>query len=130
MSTPPESSSVSMTEAENCLWDCLCTSDFGPDTFRPQYVVGGYTVDFCSPAHKLIVEVDDPESLEHDEFYSIRNAWLAADGWRLLRFTSHDTLKNTGGVLSVILAATRRKDMPVPGTGNKSLEAMIMDFEI
>src|SRR5258706_42721 len=111
MSTTPESSSVNMTDAENCLWNCLCTSDLGPDAFRPQHVVGGYIVDFCSPVHKLIVEVDDPELLEHDEFYVIRNAWLAAEGWRLLRFTSHDTLKNTGGVLSVILAATRRKDM-------------------
>lgn len=126
----PESSSVSMTDAENRLWSCLCESDFDPDIFKPQYVIGSYTVDFCSPRYKLIIEVDDPDALEHDEFYVIRNAWLEADGWRLLRFTSHDTLKNTNGVLSVILAATRRKDMPAPSTGNKSLEAMIMDFEI
>ena len=130
MVTNPKSWSVGMTDAENCLWNCLCASDFGPEVFRPQYVVGGYTVDFCSPAHKLIIEVDDPEALEHDEFYVIRNAWLEADGWRLLRFTNHDTLKNTGGVLSVIMAATRRKDMPAPSTAGKSVEAMIMDFEI
>ena len=130
MSATPESASVNMTDAEHRLWNCLCESDFGKDTFRPQHKIGGYIVDFCAPAHKLIVEVDDPEALEHDEFYVIRNAWLEADGWRLLRFTSHDTLKNTGGVLSVILAATRRKDMPAPNTPGKSLEAMIMDFEI
>ncbi len=130
MSATPESASVGMTDAENRLWSCLCTSDFGSDTFQSQYGVGGYIVDFCSPAHRLIIEVDDPESLEHDEFYVIRNAWLEADGWRLLRFTSHDTLKNTGGVLSVILAATRRKDMPAPSVAGKSVEAMIMDFEI
>ncbi len=123
-------SEVNMTDAENRLWGCLCSSNLGSDTFQPQYVVGGYTVDFCSPQHKLIVEVVDPEFLEHDEFYVIRNAWFAADGWRLLRFTSHDTLKNTNGVLSVILAATRRKDMPTTSTAGKSLAGIMADFEI
>jgi very-short-patch-repair endonuclease len=125
MSTTP----VSMTDAENRLWNCLCESDLGSDVFHPQYVVGSYTVDFCAPQHKLIIEVDDPELLEHDEFYVIRNAWLEAAGWRLLRFTSHDTLKNTNGVLSVILAVVRKADKSVLRLAGKSLAEM-MDFEI
>ncbi len=122
-------SEVNMTDAENRLWGCLCSSNLGSDTFQPQYVVGGYTVDFCSPQHKLIIEVDDPQTLEHDEFYVIRNAWLEAAGWRLLRFTSHDTLKNTNGVLSVIVAVARKGDRSVSRLAGKSLAEM-MDFEI
>lgn len=122
-------SEVNMTDAENRLWGCLCSSDLGSNVFQPQYVVGSYTVDFCSPQHKLIIEVDDPQTLEHDEFYVIRNAWLEAAGWRLLRFTSHDTLKNTNGVLSVILAVVRKGDKSVSRLAGKSLAEM-MDFEI
>jgi very-short-patch-repair endonuclease len=125
----PDISEVNMTDAENRLWSCLCSSPLGSDTFHPQYVIGNYTVDFCSPQHKLIIEVDDPQTLEHDEFYVIRNAWLEAAGWRLLRFTSHDTLKNTNGVLSVILAVVRKGDKSVSRLAGKSLAEML-DFEI
>lgn len=120
---------VNMTDAENCLWNCLCSSEFGPDVFHPQYLVGGYTVDFCSPSLKLIVEIEHPEFLEHDEFYMIRNAWFKADGWRLLRFTDHDALKNTEGVLSVILASVGRRDPSRPGTTVRPVGGFV-DFEI
>jgi very-short-patch-repair endonuclease len=74
--------------------------------------------------------VDDPENLEHDEFYVIRNAWFKADGWRLLRFTSHDALKNTNGVMSVILSVVRRIIDPSASRPiDKSFAGMI-DFEI
>ena len=104
-----------MTEAENRLWIALCAASFPPMEFHPQYTVGNYTVDFCAPDEKLIIEVDDPEALEHDEFYVIRNAWFKAEGWRLLRFTSHDALKNTAAVLSVISAVLRKSS----GTGEE-----------
>lgn len=118
-----------MTEAENRLWASLRAADLGSVEFHPQHNIGGYTVDFCAPSQKLIVEVDDPEALEHDEFYVIRNAWFKADGWRLLRFTSHDALKNTAGVLSVIQAVLRGKDPAQLRAKNKAMEGMI-DFEI
>lgn len=125
MSTTP----VNMTEAENCLWKCLCSSEFGQDSFHPQYRMGGYTVDFCSPSYKLIVEIEHPEFLEHDEFYVIRNAWFKAEGWRLLRFTDHDALKNTEGVLSVILASVGKRDPKAPRTAVRPIGG-VLDFEI
>jgi very-short-patch-repair endonuclease len=129
MPATPESSQVNMTDAENRLWTCLCAADLGTVEFHPQHVVGEYTVDFCAPQEKLIIEVDDPQALEHDEFYVIRNAWLKAEGWRLLRFTSHDVLKNTEGVSSVILAVVRKSGKAAIRSAGKSLEG-IMDFEI
>jgi very-short-patch-repair endonuclease len=119
-----------MTDAENRLWNCLCATDLGVVEFHPQHAIGNYTVDFCAPGSKLIIEVDDPQALEHDEFYVIRNAWFKAEGWRLLRFTSHDVLKNTQGVASVILAVVRRIiDPSAPRPADKFLAGMI-DFEI
>lgn len=120
---------VHMTDAETCLWNCLCSSRLGPDAFYTKHVVGGYTVDFCSPRWKLIVEIDDPQYVEHDEFYVIRNAWFAADGWRLLRFTDHDALKNTEGVVSVILASVGKRDPNVPRTAVRPIGG-VLDFEI
>ncbi len=129
MSVTPENPQVNMTDAEKHLWTCLCGADLGPVEFRPQQTIGGYTVDFSAPDPKLIVEVDDPQTLEHDEFYVMRNAWLKADGWRLLRFTSHDVLKNTDAVLSVILAVLHKSGPAALRSAGKSLESM-MDFEI
>lgn len=120
---------ANMTDAENCLWASLRAADLGSVEFHPQHSIGEYTVDFCAPAARLIVEVDDPQALEHDEFYLIRNAWFKAEGWRLLRFTSHDVLKNTEAVLSVILAVLRKSGPAALRLAGKSLEGMI-DFEI
>ena len=129
MPATPKNSQNYMTEAENRLWSCLCAADLGPVEFHPQHVIGGYTVDFCAPSQKLIIEVEDPQTVEHDEFYMIRNAWFKADGWRLLRFTNHDALKNTDAVLSVILAILRKSGPAALRSAAKSLEG-VMDFEI
>lgn len=98
-----------MTEAERFLWANLSAGQVGSLEFLPQYTIGNYVVDFCALHPKLIIEVDDPQALERDEFYVIRNAWLEAEGWRLLRFTSHDVLKNVAAVLSVIRATIQKK---------------------
>ncbi len=53
-------------------------------------MIGPYTVDFLWPAHRLIVEVDGWEThgtrtaFEDDR---ARDAWLTAQGYRVVRFT-------------------------------------------
>ena len=56
----------------------------------PEQVIGPYTVGFLWPAHRLIVEVDGWEThgtrtaFEDDR---ARDAWLTAQGYRVVRFT-------------------------------------------
>ena len=129
MSTPSENPQAKMTDAKSSLWAALCAANLSPVKFHPQHNIGGYTVDFCAPDEKLIVEVNDPQTIEQDEFYVMRNALFKAEGWRLLRFTDHDALKNTEAVLSVILAVIHKDDPATVRSAGKSLEGFL-DFEI
>jgi very-short-patch-repair endonuclease len=74
--------------------------------------IGSYIVDFACLSRKLIVEVDGgqhSESLRDKR----RDAWLKTQGFEVLRFWNNDVLKNTEGVLELILIAL--KDRPSPG---------------
>jgi len=65
---------------------------------------GSFVVDFACLLRKLIVEVDGgqhagPEQRLEDQK---RSAWLAAKGYRVLRFWNHEVLDNIEGVLERI----------------------------
>ena len=60
--------------------------------FRRQAAIGAYVVDFVCFPRKLIVELDGPQHLmaaaqEHD---GRRTAWLAAQGFRVIRFRNQE----------------------------------------
>jgi very-short-patch-repair endonuclease len=65
--------------------------------------MGAYRPDFVCHAAKLIVEADGGHhGVERD---GDRDAWLASQGFRTLRFWNDDTFNNEEGVLAVILSA-------------------------
>ena len=85
-------------------------------SFRRQTPIGPYVVDFVCHAAKLIIEVDGGQHFEakqiaHDER---RRAYLAAQGYRVLRFSNLDVLKNKAGVLETIAAALGKTKGPLP----------------
>jgi very-short-patch-repair endonuclease len=45
---------------------------------------------------------------------AVRDAWLKARGYRVLRFWNNDVIKNTNGVLEVIAAALQAESPPHP----------------
>ena len=59
--------------------------------FRRQAPIGSYIVDFLCVAQNLIVEVDGSQHVEsfRDE---ARDAWLARERYRVLRFWNHEVL--------------------------------------
>jgi adenine-specific DNA-methyltransferase len=65
-------------------------------------------VDFACLGAKLIVEVDGGQ--HSDEKDARRTALLEANGFRILRFSNHDVLRNRDGVLAVIQAALTARD--------------------
>ncbi|MGE0609383.1 MAG: endonuclease domain-containing protein [Pirellulales bacterium] len=98
-----------MTDAEKFLWNQLRGRRFGSFKCRRQAPIGPYVADFVCWECRLIVEIDgahhaEPEQQAHDER---RTRWLAAQGYRVLRFGNEAVLNEIGTVESTIWAALR-----------------------
>ena len=94
-----------VTDAEQALWRELRARRLGGHKFRRQWTIGPYIADFCCLERGLIVEVDGGQHTPKRD--SRRTRFLAAEGFRLLRFWNNDVLGNLEGVLLVILEALR-----------------------
>ena len=92
------------TDAERALWYALRDRRLQSLKFRRQAPVGPYIADFLCIAHRLIVEADGGQHAESLRD-AIRDAWLARAGYRVLRFSNHDVLRQRDSVLATILAA-------------------------
>ena len=107
------------TQAERQLWQLLRKSQLDGLKFRRQAVIGQYIVDFCCPAHKLIVEVDGESHVGRGDADEARSRLLEQRGYRVLRVTNDDVLSNLEAVGLAILEAARilnsnSKDIPTP----------------
>ena len=93
-----------MTDAERLLWRHLRSHRLAGEKFRRQQPLGGYVVDFVHFGARLIVEADGGQhnTSHHD---AQRDAWLKAQGFRVLRFWNNEILLNTDDVLAVIFEA-------------------------
>ena len=70
-----------------------------------QYVIGDYIVDFICRSKNFIIEVDgsyhaEPRQKEEDK---IRQNWLEAIGYDVIRFTNEEILFNTDNVIKSII---------------------------
>jgi very-short-patch-repair endonuclease len=99
-----------MTYAERLLWNGLRNRGLEGFKFRRQAPIGRYVADFVCEDCKLIVELDgaphdSPEQQDHD---ALRDSWLRAQGYEVLRL--HNDLVIGGGniPLELILAALKR----------------------
>ncbi|WP_294329111.1 endonuclease domain-containing protein [uncultured Sphingomonas sp.] len=114
-----------MTPPEIALWLALRKNDAGL-RFRKQHPAGAYILDFyCAPA-MLAIEVDGQAHAFGDrpERDATRDAWLKAQGVRVLRYTAADVLRHTDSAVRQILAiaidrraklqAARRPPPPSP----------------
>ena len=114
-----------MTRAETLLWRHLKAHRLARLGFRRQAPMGNYIPDFVAHSCKLIVEIDGQrhdfeERIQHDER---RDAWFGSRGYRMLRFTNDDVMKNLEGVALAILQAAEpgappSLTLPRKGGGN------------
>lgn len=89
--------------AERVLWKLLRGRQLEGCKFRRQVPVGPYIADFVCFEHRLIVEAD---SALHDQARDARrNAWLNAEGFRVLRFANSEIITRPENVLMAILDA-------------------------
>ncbi len=93
-----------MTDAERRLWAKLRLNQLKGCRFYRQRPIGDYIVDFFSPRAKLVIEVDGGQhsSAETTEYDRLRDDYMSSLGFRVLRFTNTDVLKNTEGVIERI----------------------------
>ncbi|HEY4345338.1 MAG TPA: endonuclease domain-containing protein [Parvibaculum sp.] len=103
---------VNQTDAEKRLWSHLRNRAFFGFKFRRQAPIGPFIVDFLCEERKLIVELDGGQHGEQAEADARRSGYLQAQGYRVNRFWNNDTLANTEGVLTLILAALREAPHP------------------
>jgi very-short-patch-repair endonuclease len=121
-----------MTRAEILLWRHLKADRLAGLGFRRQTPIGNYIADFVAHACKLIVEVDG-ESHDFEERIrrdAGRDRWFTSRGYRVLRFTNDDVLKNLEGVVLSIAEAAEQAaplslTLPRKGGGNPSADASL-----
>ena len=82
-----------MTAAETVVWRILRDRRIGAK-FRRQVPIGPYVADFACVAARLIVEIDgrSHDGLESRQRDRERDAWFAAQGWRVVRFDDGEAL--------------------------------------
>ncbi|MDZ4370044.1 MAG: endonuclease domain-containing protein [Phenylobacterium sp.] len=97
------------TSTERFLWRLLRDRRLEGLKFRRQTPLGPYVLDFVCLRHRLVVEADGPF---HDAVRdAARDKWLAAQGFRVLRFANRDITNRDWSVIDSI----RRAVLADPG---------------
>jgi very-short-patch-repair endonuclease len=89
------------TPAERLLWRHFSRSQLGVK-FSRQMEVGRFFANFLCRELKLVVEID---GFSHDlrpEYDADRDGWFVGEGYRVLRFTNEDVLRNVAGVVTAV----------------------------
>src|SRR5882757_6128849 len=79
---------TNQTGAEMKLWRELRKLETKGTHFRRQVPIGAYVADFACLASRLVIELDGSQHGEepNKERDEARTRWLAAEGYRVLRF--------------------------------------------
>jgi len=72
--------------------------------FRREQPIGKYVVDFANLEKKLVIEVDGGQHAM-DPGDRVRDEWLRAEGYKVLRFWDNEVFSNLEGVLEMIRKA-------------------------
>ena len=106
------------TEAEKYIWYMLRLKNLGVK-FRRQTAIGHYVVDFVCFERQIVIEIDGGQH-ENNESDKVRDKWLKAEGFEVLRFWNHDVLKNRDGVLKMIIERLKTPTLTLPTRGRES----------
>ncbi len=92
------------TMAERLLWKLLRNGRLEGFKFRRQVPIGRYVADFVCLRHRLIVEADGPWHEDNPRDLD-RDAWLAAQGFKVLRFPNNEIVTAPENILMAIIDA-------------------------
>ena len=89
-----------MTQAERLLWRHLRARRFFGYKFRRQVPIGPFIVDLVCMDARLVIEVDGGQHACRHLQDEARDAFLAREGFRTVRFWNNEVLGNVEGVLA------------------------------
>jgi very-short-patch-repair endonuclease len=105
--TPARDLRRNMTDAERLLWYFLRARRFAGCKFRRQHPIGPFIADFACVERRLVIEADGGQHAESASD-ARRTRWLAAEGWRVVRFWNDDSMRRTDDVLEEIRKAVEQ----------------------
>jgi len=91
------------TDAEAAMWRLLRHRQLAHLKFRRQVPFQAYILDFVCFDRRLVIEIDGSQHASSDRDER-RDAALAAEGFRTLRYWNNDVLQNPLSVLEDLLA--------------------------
>jgi very-short-patch-repair endonuclease len=104
------------TDAERKLWPRLRRLSINDSHFRRQATIGPYFADFACHRRRLVIELDGGQHNREEEGRrdARRDAYMRANGYRILRFWNNDVMHNIEGVIETIAQAMRAPPPPTP----------------
>jgi len=90
------------TTAEELFWELVRNRQFMGLKFRRQHQIGDYIADFYCHEHRLVVELDGGIHKTTQKKDHKRDAWMKAQGFKVLRFTNEQLLSDPESVLNEI----------------------------
>ena len=85
---------ASVSRAEKFLWKKILSRKQLGVGFKRQRPIGNYIVDFFSAEIKMIVEIDGSSHMNTSEYDSVRQSWLEAEGYKVIRFSEKEVLND------------------------------------
>ena len=101
------------TRAERKLWRYLRSRSLAGYKFVRQEPIGPYVVDFVCRERRLVIEVDGGQHADNARDV-VRERWLVAHRYRVLRFWNNEVVENIEGVWDTIFAAASAALPPHP----------------
>ena len=72
-------------QAEQAMWELLCTRPLGGARFRRMQPIGPYLAAFVCTAKRLVIEIDGEDD-------AVRTQSMQMLGWRVARFSPKDVI--------------------------------------
>jgi very-short-patch-repair endonuclease len=101
------------TPAEHRLWQIVRAHRFAGYKFRRQVPLDFYIADFVCFTERLILEFDGGQHAASN-IDARRDAYLKAQGFRVVRIWNNELFTNEEGVAELILSALRSPPLPNP----------------
>jgi very-short-patch-repair endonuclease len=101
-----------LSPPEAKMWNVLRREPFVRHHFRRQVPLGPFYADFASHEAKLVIEIDGAQHFEEaaQRYDASRDAFIAAQGYRVVRFTTPEILGHIDSVAATLLDRLPRKN--------------------
>jgi very-short-patch-repair endonuclease len=90
------------------MWSELRGRRLNGYKFVRQFPIGRYFADFACRDHQLVVEVDGSQHANRSSD-SIRDMYMVANGWSVVRFWNTQVLRERAAVLETIVAILEKR---------------------